>query len=341
MGLISWIKGFFNKTIKASKSGKELVYLATKSSTKIGTDIEVRPGYAGIVVAKGKVCDVFAEGRHRLEPKELPLTSRKLNLTKPNKKGELPKKFNADIYFVNLNLFEDKFKSKYFVKASGDGIKSAKAKLVGKYSFKVVNPVDFLEALLLQFGIIADQIAKEEISEWVASLCIKAVQKNKPSVFDLYNHRQSCFDGVGDFINSELYDCGIRLEFLEITNAEFDKKMQKILSKKYVIDNDYKPENPVELASQKNFENQSAEIYSTEAQKIEQDMTKSSYKIDSEGNSQIDSFEQPKTSFDNLEQNQQQPIEKTITYKKCVHCGAINSGDAKTCFACGKNFENL
>ena len=404
MGLISWIKGLFDKTIKSSKSGKELVFLATKSSTKIGTDIEIKPGYVGVVVAKGVVCDVFQEGRYRLEPKELPLASRKINFTKPNKKGELPKKFNADIYFVNLNLFEDKFRSKNFVKASGDGFKNLKLNLVGQYSFKVVNPVDFLEALLTQFGIIADQIAKEEVAEWVSTLCVRAVQKNKPTIKELFEKDNRCFAGVGEYVNSDLYDCGIRLEYLEIIGAEFPKKIHKYLSQTYYLNSDNKPENPVEFANQKSFESQSDRVYNQEAKEIEADMSKSTYQFDSAGGSQIDNiggeiYSTPISSFEELEgidnnlnnsaekplqdyfnndnsnnqtestnQNQTEyenqseksqtenqneyyannqnnqtnirPIKKTITYKKCPVCGAINADDAHTCFACKNSFDD-
>lgn len=355
MGIFSWIKGLFQKTIKASKSGKELVYLATKSSTKIGTDIEVKPGFVGIVVAKGVVCDVFPEGRHRLEPKELPLASRKINLTKPNKKGELPKKFNADIYFVNLNVFNDTFRSKHFVKASGDDFKNLKLNIYGKYSFKVINPVDLLDALLTQFGIVTDQIAKDEISEWVSTLCVRAVKKNKPNISDLFNRSSKCFDGVLNYVNSDLYDCGIRLEALEDMGADFPKKINKYLSQKYYLESVDKPENPVKFANEKNFESQSQEVYRDEAEQIEQDMTKNTYQIDDSGTVEVNNFEQSpiyqspiyqneisKTNNDDFitkNNSSQSPVQKSVAYKKCPNCGAVNSVDAKTCFLCKHQFD--
>ena len=360
MGFISWIKGWFDKTIKGSKSGKELVFLATKSSIKIGADIEVKPGYAGVVVAKGQVCDVFAEGRHRLEPKELPLASRKLKLTTQNKKGDLPTKFKADIYFVNLGKFENEFLSRYFVKANGDGYKNVKVRLCGRYVYSVINPIDFLDAMLTQFGKIADDLAKMEISDWIGLLCVKAVQKNKPTIAELLLDKSRPFDGVNEYINKELYDCGLRLEEIEVLNKEFPKKIKKQISLKYFLETE-NPNNTIKQASERQFEHNSEKVYSAESKSIEQDMSNINYTFNSDGNSQVDVGMTPLTLNNeiNLVEKQveinksdyafgnenflnvDQPIEKTISYKKCPHCKALNSTEAKICFSCGKKIDGI
>ena len=337
MGLISWFKNLFNKTIKGSKTGKELVFLASKNAIKIGTDIEVKPGYAGFVVAKGIVCDVFPEGRYRLEPKELPLASRKLKLTKQNRKGQLPQKIKADIYFVNMNGFAGTFRSKSFVKANGDGYKRVKIRLGGKFSFKIVNAVDFLEGLLTQFGLIQNHMAIDEVGEWIAELCVKQVQKNKPNLYDLFKQKKICFD----YVNKELYDCGVRIENLEITETEFPKRIARQLTQKYFLQDNERTENPVKVATEKQFEDKSEQVYESEASKIEEQMANSTYNFDSEGQSQVDNMD---TGYENVDyqsqyDNSQDTIKKTISYKKCLNCNAINSSDAHTCFACGHNFD--
>ena len=338
MGFFSWFKNLFSKTIHGSKSGRELVYLATKSTIKIGQDIEVKPGYTGVVVAKGVVCDVFPEGRHRLEPKELPLASRKLKLTRQSRKGELPDRFKADIYFVNLGEFTGNFKSKDFVKSNGDGYKKLKSKLSGEYIFSVVNPIDFLEALLTQTGVIVDDIAQDEISEWVATLCVKCVQKNRPTVEDIFKLNRNCFVGLKEKINSELYDCGIRIEDVVITKSLFERKVQKDLIIKYSIRDEERIENPVQLLNERQFERNSNEIFFEEANRIENEMSNGTYAINDKGVNQIDNS-QPYLNNQNWNNDRQDiPIQKTVSYKKCPFCDAINSVSSESCFSCGKRF---
>ena len=341
MGLISWFKSLFDKTIKGSKTGRELVFLASKNAIKIGTDIEVKPGFAGVVVVKGVVCDVFPEGRYRLEPKELPLASRRLKLTKQNRKGQLPQTIKADIYFVNMNGFSGTFRSENFVKANGDGYKRVMIRLAGKFSFKIVNAVDFMEGLLTQFGLVHNHMAIDEVGDWIAQLCVRQVQKNKPSLYDLFKQKKVCFQNVVEYVNKELYDCGIRIESLEITETEFPKRIGKQLTQKYFLQDNERIENPVRAATEKQFEDQSAEVYETEASKIEGQMANTTYNFDSEGKSQVDNMD---TGFENVDyqsqfDNSQDTIKKTISYKKCLNCNAINSNDAHTCFACGHSFD--
>ena len=435
MGFFSWFKNLFNKTIHGSKSGKEIVFLGTKSTIKIGQDIEVKPNFVGVVVAKGLVCDVFPEGRHRLEPKELPLASRKLKLTRQNKKGELPTKFKADIYFVNLAEYTSTFKSKNFVKTKDSEFNKLKIKLSGKYDFKVINPIDFLEALLTQFGVIDDAIAEDEIEEWVSSLCVKAVQKNKPTAKELYQLNPNCFEGVKDYINGELYDCGIKIGMIEVTQAEFPKKLQKTLAERFGNNAEQKVKNQPNLFTKEQYEQnsqnvyQNYDVYGNEARKIENQMQNDNYNSRYDVENSYNGYNQPNFDVNNYSQNQsydnnmqntnqsyndnydnyngQQnydnnynqnyngdynnanynddyygnqnyndnyntqnqsyhndlpggydgsaeqnqifnkqgnenaiPIQKSISYKRCPNCNAINSVGADVCFSCGKKFVN-
>ena len=78
--------------------------------------------------------------------------------------------------------------------------------------------------------------------------------------------------------------------------------------------------NPVKEAENVDFENQSNQVYLEEAEQIEEDINTKEVTIQSK---QIEQVE---------------PVEITIEYKKCSNCGALNSKDSETCFACGHKF---
>ena len=201
---------------------------SNNSQTKIGKDLVVKPDYVAVVCAKGKVADVFKEGDYRLDTNNMPLLSRMLHLTKPNKKGELPKSFWADFYFVYLKeITGQSFSSYNYIIAKSKEYKKVRVRIEGEFDFIITNPVDFLESMFMQYGAINDKIAKSEIADFVAELCVKKIQKNKPEVESLHDRDSECFEGLIDYVNDELYDCGIKLTKIEITNTIFPKKIFK------------------------------------------------------------------------------------------------------------------
>lgn len=370
MGFSSWFKSLFSKTIKDKSSDGDLISLAVKnSSVKIGREIEVKPKHSAVVAVRGKVCDVFAEGRYRLEPKTMPLTARVCKLSKPNKKGELPQKFNADIYFVNLNVLPATFVASSFVTAKDQLIGKAKAQLCGQFEFSISNPVDFLEALQTQFGIISNSVALEEVESWVADLATRAVQKNKPTLKSLFEKNQVCFAGVQDYVNQELFDCGVKVQNLKVLEVNFPRKVTKILQAQTQQSVPEESQNNVQKAQEEQFKRESSNVYADEANKIQSQMSQKTYTIDSSGKSQIDAYAIPvqneqqasaqtynidgatmsqkenrpeiathqaeeTTNHSNIEAQSDVPIQKTIRYKKCSNCGALNSADSEICFSC-------
>ena len=235
MGFIAKIKKLFSKKIDtADISDDNIISLVLNQSIKYGRTLEVKPGSVAVFVAKGKVADVFNEGIHRLELGYIPILSRILKLVRPDKNGNLPNRFCAELYLVNLKQFENqKFASADSVRIKDKKYKNLNVKLQGEYSFEIFNPVEFLEALLTQYGMLKNSIAKEEISSWIAELAVKKVQKNNPSVEQLHARATECFEGLIDDVNKELNDCGVKVNFIEVTNTVFPKKIFKSVKLDY------------------------------------------------------------------------------------------------------------
>lgn len=235
MGFISWFKGLFKKNISLDGSKSEnLIVPHNASKFKFGTALEVEKNFVAVLVYRGKVADVFGEGKYRLQTDNMPILTRLQKLTRKNKRGDLPSHFFADIYFVNTKVFDgitfgafDSFviKSKEY--------KPCEVSVEGKFSMQIFDVVDFVEALLCEFGVLRNSIALDEISNWVSSLVAKKVQKNKPNIEMIGARDSRCFDGVVQFVNDDLSDCGIKILKLDVTGVKLPKKIYKKTTLKY------------------------------------------------------------------------------------------------------------
>lgn len=375
MGLISWFKGLFKKSITVNTNTNSLVVLQnSKKKLNFGTIIDVPKDFVCVLCYKDKVADMFTEGRYRLDTKAMPLLTRIEKLTKQDKKGNLKKHFYANIYFINLKEFVDQqFYSYNSVYIKDKHYKSVNAYLSGKFSYVISSPVDFLEGMFTSFGVVRDGVAKNEISNWVADTATKIVQKKKPTVEKLYSRDTSCFENMVEGLNKELFDVGIKISSFEITDVKFPKKIYKKITLDYEELHQKEQKvytgeqidlvNPVRTASQKSFENQSNEVYLQESQKVQEEMQTKVLSTDSDGDSVVHTgvyqdFQQKNNQdyvnvqdennnpeLNDAEQeslivNQYQaPIQKTLEYKKCSNCGAFNSKSAEICFCCGHKFN--
>ena len=176
---------------------KHLVALVKDNAKiKFGTTLDVKPNFLAVLVYKNKIMDTFAEGRYRLDVPTMPLLVRYQKLTKPNKKGDLPKNFKVDVYFVNLRAFGNNSFNGCGIHIKNKIYKNMNVFADGNYSFQVTSPIDFLDALFTQYGTVSNGIAKSELNDWICELVSKKVEKNKPTVEMLYKIDPSCFDGL-------------------------------------------------------------------------------------------------------------------------------------------------
>ena len=369
MGIFSWFKNLFKKSISANNiSDNQLVALARDNAKiKFGTPLDVKQNFLSVLVYKNKIMDIFEEGKYRLDVPVMPLLSRYQKLTKPNKKGDLPNHFKTDIYFINKKIFQNLSFNNCLIHIKNKAYKGFNVKAEGQYSFQITSPIDFLEALFTQYGVVNNGIAKTELNNWIKSLVAKKIEKNKPSVDDLYSLNAICFDGLLDYINKDISDCGVKLLEINVSKVNFPKRVYKKISisqqklspekvEQYTGEYEISP-NPVKQAQEADFANQMNDVYKSQADKIEQDMQSRLYVTNSDGVDSADiktSIEIPvqngeisnnkvmdDVSFVDGEINVKQDdieeamaVRKVFEYKKCAHCGALNSKDSSICFSC-------
>lgn len=352
MRIFSWLKGLFNKDINISKVDKSNLIACAKSGSKIkfGTSLDVEEGFVAVLCHKNKVGDLFTPGRYRLDVPNMPILNRLEKLTKPNKKGELPKVFSADIYYINLANFDNQYFFGSKVRIKDNKYKNLSATLSGKFSYQISSPIDFLEALFTQFGIVKNSIAIDELSGWVSNLVEKKVQKNAPSVYELYCRDTNCFEGLIEYINKNLNDVGVKLQNIEITEVKFPKRIYekvKLSATEIVeqrntikVETQLKENTNIEISENSQLTNATPQSNSIQTEQNQQDFLVENN--NERGAPSLDTASQ-NNNKDGIEiesQNEvslngfEEPIEKTIEYKKCLHCGALNHKDSKICFQC-------
>ena len=348
------IKNLFKRDINGNGIGEnDLVYIAKNNAKiKFGQKLDVANNCIAMLVAKNKVADVFTEGSYRLDTNNMPLLSRILKLTKPNKKGELPNSFKVDIYYINLKQFERlPFSSLDYVVAKGKNYKNVKVGLSGNFDFCVFNAVDFMEAMFTQYGLVTDKMAKYEISQLVGTLAVRKVQKNKPNIEDLYDRASNCFEGLADYVSKELFDCGIRVSRIEVTETKFPKKIYKNVSLDY--DEVKQPANPdfqseipmqVEASQNEQIEREAPVLLNEGGKQIAPETD--NINVENSNVAEINNFNETSSNQteqkvdevndvqSNDAQNASDVVQKTISYVQCEKCGAYNSINAEICFNC-------
>lgn len=372
MGIIKYLKNLFKKTIDLADIDKSQVVALNKSNAKIkfGTRLNVPENFVCALVFKNKIADIFKEGKYKLEVTTMPVLTRIEKLTKPNKKGNLPKTFKADIYYINLNEIENQTFSNSVVYLKDKQYKIVGVRMAGVYSFKIIDPEEFMEAMFTQYGVLRNKVVKDEISYWISKLVAKRVKKNSPKVFELYARESPCFDGLIDYINDDVFDCGIKLSKIDVTDVKFPKKVYKKVTLLYEEVQEPKPtqnegepdvlQGCVKIEQEKEIENNSNQTYIEETVQVEVGHDNSETELHSQ-NSSENSYNYA-TRYDNAEQQDNtllnkvldeiqteqnsnnivieldEPIQKTVEYKQCPICGAYNAKDSETCFSCKYKF---
>lgn len=348
------IKNLFKRDINGNGIGEnDLVYIAKNNAKiKFGQKLDVANNCVAMLVAKNKVADVFTEGSYRLDTNNMPLLSRILKLTKPNKKGELPNSFKVDIYYINLKQFERlPFTSLDYVVAKGKNYKNVKVGLSGNFDFCVFNAVDFMEAMFTQYGLVTDKMAKYEISQLVGTLAVRKVQKNKPNIEDLYGRASNCFEGLADYVSKELFDCGIRVSRIEVTETKFPKKIYKNVSLDYdevkqSANPDFQSEIPMQVETSQNeqIEKETPVLLNEGEKQIAPETD--NINVENSNVAEINNFNETSSNQtgqkvdeandvqSNDSQNASDVVQKTISYVRCEKCGAYNSINAEICFNC-------
>lgn len=349
MGFWYKVKKFFGHTIDINdKDESRLVSMAKKSGKiLLNTVLSVKPNFVAVFVVKDKIADIFYEGQYKLTPTSLPVTNRLINLSKVKKNGRSVTAFKGYVYYVNLSEFKNvEFFSYKPVFVKSKTFLGANVKVGGKFDFKVFNAISFLEALFTQFAFVKSNIALEQVKIWVGNNAVKKIEKNRPTIEELYERDTKCFNGVVDFLNARFSTIGLRVSSFEITETKLPASVYKKVKLSYEeMKQGQKvvaPERQVDQKEQRAEDLKNTNILDKTDYNLMQDKKELSYEH-TNTNDNIKQYEEQKTEPIKLNETIVTPeiIKKTVTYKKCSKCGAVNPANSKVCFNCGKPFGKI
>ena len=242
MGLISKIKGLFRKEEISvdEKSGNKLITIANPSGIiKVGQSLVVNEGFVAVIVAKGKVCDIYSKGEYKLETGYMQKASKVRKLAKADKNGNFKKKFKGIIYFVNLREFENlDFESYNGINVKEKKLFSTYVLMYGKFSCKIFNPQKFLNILIKEYYNINDEITTKQLALWVGE-CVDKFVDNKKLTFKYFYLKdiKTISDGLFEYAKKMFQDIGVEICAINLEKVEYDKRLnRKIEQGKLFID---------------------------------------------------------------------------------------------------------
>lgn len=224
-GKTKYVKSNLNIT------SKELVKFQDFKRNRIyfGTQIDVPRNFSFVISKDERVFDVVKES-FVVSAKFLPETTKFLKLYKVDKKGRMPKYFEAQAYFVNQNTIE-KFN---FESSSIDledrefGVYSVKVN--GEITFKISNPKSFVEFLLPKMGIISSIQTRKILENLVNERIARIIEKENPSARNLFNKNESVLKIVFEKLGKWLDEIGIELLSINLVSSKFPQKISSTLS---------------------------------------------------------------------------------------------------------------
>ncbi len=230
MGLISSLKKLFNKNIQCGEEVKDhFIYLYPSSSriVQVGANIVVGEDFFAAFVCKDRVSDVLPPGKHKITGATLPKTFSKLKLDRANRRGRLPKKFKADIYYISSNTLEQQnFYSgqKFYLKSSKFG--KVKGYVEGICDIKVIDAEKLLKVLLADRYYIKNKYGIKKVMKLVGDEVCKILEHSKLSFTQIILNPTKLKEYLNPAINEKLQSLGVEVYNCEISSLKLNKSLK-------------------------------------------------------------------------------------------------------------------
>lgn len=212
-------------------TSKELVFFQEFKRNRIyfGTPVEVPRNFAFVITKDEKVFDCVCD-KFIVSVKSLPETTQYLKLYKFDKKGRMPKFFEAEAYFVNQNTITNfAFETPSIELEDHEfGVYSVKAN--GEIAFRIVNPKKLVAFLLPKMGIISSVQTRKILENLVNERIARVIEKENPTARNLFNKNQIILKSIFTKLGKWLDEIGIELMSINLVSTKFPQKIASVLS---------------------------------------------------------------------------------------------------------------
>lgn len=319
MGILAKLKNIFAKNIDCSKDLDDVFFhLMPWVKVTVDSNLIVKDGFVALFVCKNKVTDILQSGKYKLTNNTIPYTFKRLKLYKIDKNGNMPKKFNCDIYFVSTALiqnFEFVSNNPYIKKSNHFGKVIAYSE--GVCDFRISDPKKLIEYILLERAYIKDKVAINDISNIIGNGVNEIMEKCGESFGSLVANVKTTNIILNSNIDSALEFCGLKCSNFDLRLMRVNSRLQKKLDEYLQMQKEYN----IQFADTANdVLNQTLNSVAVEREQVAENGGDSRQIFDT-GNA---------------------PIDMTVLGKKqCNYCGKYINEKARYCEFCGFNQKSV
>ena len=232
MGLFDAVKKQLLKVIEWSdESSDTIVYrypLTDRKEIMKGSQLTVRESQVAVFVAQGKIADVFAPGRYKLDTENLPILT-----TIFSWKYAFESPYTGEIYFVNTKQFiNQKWGTSNPIPIRDKDFGMARVRAFGVFAFRVKDAAKFLREISGTGSSYKTEDIVEQLKKIIQTNLVDAIAESKMAVLDLAaNYRE--FGALTKRQALEEFEAlGVDITSLFIESVSFPDEVAKALDQR-------------------------------------------------------------------------------------------------------------
>ncbi|MCB9869286.1 MAG: SPFH domain-containing protein [Planctomycetes bacterium] len=232
MGLFSKLKAEFVDIIEwLDDTQHTLVWRFPRYHNQIknGAQLIVRPGQVAVFVHEGKLADVFEQGTHTLETRNLPILS-----TLQGWKYGFDSPFKAEVYFVSTRVITDlKWGTPSPVMMRDPEFGPIRLRAFGTYTLRAIDPKALISELVGTDGIFATDELETLMRGVIGQALADVLAGSKIAALDLASNYQKIAELLRRDVCEKIDDeYGLAVPQLFVVNVSLPEEVEKALDRR-------------------------------------------------------------------------------------------------------------
>lgn len=187
----------------------------------------VRPGQTAVLVHKGQICDVFAEGSYKLAVENIPVITKLLSLP-----TGFDSPIKAEVYFINTRQITGlKWGTQNPIMMRDPEYGNVRIRGYGVYAFKITDPKVFMREVAGVSELTVDSV-NGQFKPMIISSFTDAIASSKISALDLAENYKEFASSVVTSAKASMEKFGVEITNITIENISVPDEVEKALDEK-------------------------------------------------------------------------------------------------------------